>query len=58
MNCVFLFTLNGWSGIRCFAVTASEEYSSVGVKFSSHKRSKFSVYALPEGHCLNVGLCT
>lgn len=46
------------AGIRCFAVTVSEEYSSVGIKFSSHKGSKFCVYALPEVHCLNVGLST
>lgn len=58
MNCVLFFTLRGWAGRKCFAVTVSEEYSSVSVKFSSHKRSEFYVYALPEGHCLNVGLCT
>lgn len=58
MNCMLVFTLNGWAGITCSAVTISGEYSSVIVKFSSHKRSEFYVYALPEGHCLNVGLCT
>lgn len=58
MNCLLFFTLNGLAGIRCFAITVNEEYSNVGVKFSSHKRSEFYVYALPEGRCLNVGLCT
>lgn len=58
MNCLLVFTLNGLAGMRCFAVTVSEEYSNVGVKFSSHKKLEFCVYALPEGCCLNVGLCT
>lgn len=57
MNSVLFFTLNGLAVIRCFAVTVSKEYSNVSVKFSAHKRSEFYVYALPEGHFLNVGLC-
>lgn len=58
MNCVLFFTLNGWAGKKGVAVTVSEEYSSVSVKFWSHKRSKFYVYAMSERHCLNVKLCT